>query len=48
MRMNRETKKELYVSPVLGVKEVKLREVICQSGSGTTQQYGNGDTSGWY
>lgn len=37
---------ELYTSPDAKMVEIKVRQIICQSG--TSESSGEGDTSGWY
>ena len=39
-------KKKKYLAPEIKVVEIKVADIICASGK--TEEYNDGDTSGWY
>lgn len=39
--------KKPFVKPQINVVEIMGADIICSS-TGSTEDYGNGDTSGWY
>lgn len=40
------SRKRAYVQPQITVVEIEQADIICQSGG--TEEYGGGDTSGWF